>query len=73
VHFLDHEAFFLHKEHYLKWVGQILNFPVELDLEKINRFIDNDANHKYIKYVDKYWLDEQVWTGIQSKQSRGLI
>lgn len=72
VHFLDHEAFFLHKEHYLKWVGQVLNFPVELDTEKINRFIDKDANHKYVKYVKEYWLDEQVWAGIQSKAARGL-
>lgn len=72
VHFLDHEAFFLHREHYLKWVGKILNFPVELDLEKINQFIDKDANHKYVKYVNEYWLDREVWAGIQSKQSRGL-
>jgi hypothetical protein len=72
VHFLDHEAFFLHKEHYLKWVAKILNFPIELDPVKIMRFIDKDANHKYVKYVNEYWLDEQVWTGIQSKQSRGL-
>jgi hypothetical protein len=72
VHFLDHEAFFLHKEHYLKWVGQILNFPVELDSNKINKFIDKDANYKYVKYVDEYWLDEEVWSGIQPKASRGL-
>jgi hypothetical protein len=72
VHFLDHEAFFLHKEHYLKWVGQILNFPVELDSDKINKFIDKDANYKYVKYVDEYWLDKEVWSGIQSKASRGL-
>ena len=72
VHFLDHEAFFLHKEHYLKWVGQILNFPVELDIKKINQFIDKDANHKYVKYVKEYWLDEQVWAGIQPKEARGL-
>ena len=72
VHFLDHEAFFLHKEHYLKWVGKTLNFPVELDPAKINRFINDDANHKYVKYVDKYGLDEQVWNGIQPKKARGL-
>jgi hypothetical protein len=72
VHFLDHEAFFLHKEHYLRWVSKTLDFPVELDPVKINRFIDTDANHKYVKYVNEYWLDEQVWAGIQSKQSRGL-
>jgi hypothetical protein len=72
VHFLDHEAFFLHKEHYLKWAGKTLNFPVELDTVKINRFIDKDANHKYIKYVNEYWLDQEVWSGIQPKKARGL-
>jgi len=72
VHFLDHEAFFLHKEYYLKWVGTILDFPVELDPVKINQFIEKDANHKYVKYVEEYWLDQQVWSGIQSKEARGL-
>jgi len=72
VHFLDHEAFFLHKEHYLRWLSKILDFPVELDTDKINQFIDKDANHKYVKYVDNYWLDEQVWQGIQPKRARGL-
>lgn len=72
VHFLDHEAFFLHKEHYLEWVSKILDFPIELDLQKINQFIDKDANHKYVKYVEEYWLDQEVWLGIQSKEARGL-
>jgi hypothetical protein len=72
VHFLDHEAFFLHKQHYLKWVSKILDFPIELDSKKINRFIDKDANHKYIKYVKEYWLDQEVWSGIRSKEARGL-
>ena len=72
VHFLDHEAFFLHTEHYLNWVGKILNFPVETDPNSIMLFIDKDANHKYIKYVDEYWLDQEVWSGIQSKEARGL-
>jgi hypothetical protein len=35
-------------------------------------FIDKDANHKYIKYVNEYWLDQEVWSGIQSKEARGL-
>lgn len=72
VHFLDHEAFFLHKQHYLKWVGKILDFPVELDIDKINLFVEDDANHKYVKYVEKFWLDETVWSGIRSKEARGL-
>jgi hypothetical protein len=72
VHFLDHEAFFLHKEHYLKWVAKILNFPVELDPNKINQFINEDANHKYVQYVNEYWLDHEVWSGIRTKQARGI-
>lgn len=72
VHFLDHEAFFLHKEYYLQWVGKILNFPVETNLDSINLFIDKDANHKYVKYVNEYWLDNEVWAGIRSKEARGL-
>lgn len=72
VHFLDHEAFFLHKEHYLKWIAQIFNFPIELDSDKINQFIDKDANHKYVKYVEDHWLDKEVWSGIRSKAARGL-
>ena len=72
VHFLDHEAFFLHQEHYLKWAGKMLNFPVETDPAKINRFIDKDANHKYVTYVKEYWLDQEVWAGIQPKTARGI-
>lgn len=72
IHFLDHEAFFLHKQHYLKWVSKILDFPVETDPVLINRFIDKDANHKYVKYVSEYWLDQEVWSGIRTKEARGL-
>lgn len=64
VHFLDHEAFFLHKEHYLNWVSKILDFPVSTGPE-ILKFIEEDANSKYVKYVDEYWLDEIVLAGCQ--------
>lgn len=71
-HFLDHEAFFLHKGHYLKWASKILNFPVAWDSEDITKFIDKDANHKYVKYVDTYWLDEHVHAGLRPKKERGI-
>lgn len=70
--FLDHEAFFLHKEHYLKWVSKTLDFPIAWNSPDIMKFITSDANHKYIKYVNEYWLDKEVWAGIQSKEARGL-
>jgi hypothetical protein len=72
VHFLDNEAFFLHKQHYLKWASNLLQFPVDYDNPDILKFITEDPNRKYIKHVDAYWLDEQVWHGIQPKSARGL-
>jgi hypothetical protein len=72
VHFLDNEAFFLHKEHYLRWVSKLLEFPVDYDNPNILKFITEDPNRKYVKHVDEYWLDEQVWHGIQPKSARGL-
>lgn len=71
VHFLDHEAFFLHREHYLKWVSKVLDFPVAWEHPDILKFIDKDANHKYVNYVDEHWLDQEVWTGSKSKAERG--
>jgi len=72
VHFLDNEAFFLHREHYLKWVSKLLEFPIDWGNPDIFKFIDQDPNAKYVKYVDEYWLDQQVWHGIQPKKARGI-
>jgi hypothetical protein len=72
VHFLDHEAFFLHKEHYIHWVGKLLKFPVETDPEKLTKFISNDANHKYVKHIESHWLDEIVLAGCKSDRKERL-
>lgn len=70
VHFLDNEAFFLHRQYYLKWVSELLNFPIDYDNPDIFKFITEDPNKKYVKYVDEYWLDNEVWDGIRSKRDR---
>jgi hypothetical protein len=72
VHFLDNEAFFLHREHYLKWASKLLGFPIDWSNPDIFKFIDQDPNAKYVKYVEEYWLDQQVWYGIQPKKARGI-
>lgn len=72
VFFLDNEALFLHRDHYLKYVSKLLNFPVSWYDPEIFKFITEDPNRKYVKHVDEYWLDEQVWDGIQPKSARGL-
>ena len=65
VHFLDHEAFFLHTTHYLKWVSKVLNFPIAYDNPDIMKFITDDANHKYVTPIDSHWLDEVILAGCQ--------
>ena len=72
VHFLDHEAFFLHKEYYVQWLGKVLDFPVETNPEKLMKFISEDANHKYVKYVDNHWLDEVILAGCQPTRDQRL-
>ena len=72
VHFLDNEAFFLHREHYLKWTSKLLGFPIDWSNPDIFKFIDQDPNAKYVKYVEEYWLDQQVWYGIRPKKARGI-
>jgi len=72
IHFLDHEAFFMYKKEYLSWVGKMLNFPVSKNNLKINRFINKDANHKYVKYVEEYWLDETVLKGCEPTRNKRI-
>lgn len=72
VHFLDNEALFLHREHYLRYISRILCFPVDYTNPNIFKFITEDPNAKYVRHVDEYWLDQEVWQGIQSKSARGI-
>lgn len=70
VHYLDHEAFFLYKDRYLKWLGKVLGFPIAYDHPDLMKFIEEGPNKKYVNYVDEYWLDEQVWAGLRPKNER---
>lgn len=72
VHFVDHEAFFLHGKHYLKWLSKILDFPVAWDSDRIYDFIDMDANHKYVTAIDSHWLDEHIRAGRRPWKDRGI-
>jgi len=72
VHFLSNEALFLHREHYLRYIERILSFPIDCNNPDIFKFLDVDPNAKYVKHVDKYWLDQEVWHGVQAKQVRKI-
>lgn len=72
IHFLSNEALFLHREHYLKYISKLVSFPIDYTNPEIFKFISDDPNAKYVQHVDEYWLDQEVWTGVQSKQARGI-
>ena len=31
--------------------------------DKVMKFVTEDANHKYVKYIDEHWLDEVILAG----------
>lgn len=72
VHFVDHEAFFLHTTHYLKWLSKVIDFPIAYDNPDIMKFITVDANNKYVKHIDEHWLDEVILAGCQPNRENRL-
>ena len=70
THFIDHEAFFLHKSYYLKWLSTILDFPILYDSAEVMNFIESDANQKYIRSIDTHWLDDSIKQGRQPFEKR---
>lgn len=56
--FLSQELLALYKVDYLKQVSKQLDWPIAyLNVDEI---LTNDANKKYIKDVQEYWLDDEV-------------
>lgn len=70
AHFISHETLFAYPEMYMKYLGQVLKFPVEHESASNN--IDVAPNNKYIQYIEEYWLDEEVKNGIRTMEERRL-
>ena len=61
--FLSQELLLLYKENYLQQVSKQLDWPVAyLEVDEI---LANDANEKYIKNVQEYWLDNEVYQAVK--------
>ena len=61
--FLDLEALFLHRERYVKWIANLISFPIP-DFELAFKFHNESPNAKYVTYVSDYWLDKTVKMGL---------
>lgn len=64
THFLSLETFFSYKKSYVKYLGKLLDFPVDIDHPDILKFIETSPNEKYIKFVNEYWLDDNSVVGV---------
>ena len=56
--FLSQELLALYKVDYLKQVSKQLDWPIAY--LSVDDILTNDANKKYIKNVQEYWLDDEV-------------
>jgi hypothetical protein len=60
LHYLSHESLVMHKSKYMNYICGLYGFPT-LDNNKVDAVIgDTNANKKYIKNIDEYWLDKEV-------------
>lgn len=70
INFLSLESLFLYKISYLKWVSNIIDFPIDLNNPELFKFLENSPNQKYVKYVNEYWLDSIVKKGLRPFNER---
>jgi hypothetical protein len=60
VTFLSQELLYLYKSRYLEQVEKLLDFPIAHYDPELDVILQEDANRKYIKRSDEYWLDFEV-------------
>jgi hypothetical protein len=58
--YLSQELLYLYKQHYVKNISKLLDFPVDIDNDKIGEILSADANSKYIRDIEMQELDKYV-------------
>lgn len=59
--FVSYELLQLYRQQYLKTLN--FSIPIAYDNPRIDEFLAEDSNEKYVKYVEEYFLDECNKTG----------
>ena len=63
--FLSQELLYLYKSSYLEQVSRDLDWPIAYWDPEIDEILKEDANKKYIKPTDEYWLDFEVHRAVR--------
>jgi len=59
-HMFSHESLILHGSRYASYIMNLVGYPNEFDKDIIKQIVEHNSNKKYMKYVDEYWLDEEI-------------
>lgn len=71
MHYISHELVFLYKQRYLKNLSRILDFPIAYDSIEVDHILQDNANAKYIHYVENTQLDQLVTACLASTAQPG--
>jgi hypothetical protein len=66
--FLSNELLHLYGIEYLNQMSKLLDFPIEIDDATLKDILKENANKKYLKPVDDYWLDEVMYKMARDQQ-----
>ena len=64
-HMLSHESLVLHGSRYASYIMDLFEYPNEFDEDVIKDIVEHNSNKKYMKYVNEYWLDEEIVKAIK--------
>jgi hypothetical protein len=69
--YISHEMLCLYKQKYLKYISKVLNFPIAYDDPLMDEILKDNANSKYVSYVEEAELDKVVVAGLASTAKPG--
>ena len=71
IHYVSHELVCLYKQRYLQTLSRDLDFPIAYDHSEVARILEDNANAKYIQYVENSKLDALVTACLASTAQPG--
>ena len=69
--YISHEMLCLYKQKYLKYLSKVLDFPIAFDDPLMEEILKDNANAKYVSYVEESELDKVVVAGLASTAKPG--
>lgn len=58
--FISTELLYLYELKYVEYISRKLDFPINVNNEKLADILKDNANAKYLHPVDHYWLDDYM-------------